>query len=356
MIRAERCTHPCKPTSLFRITQGTSDMHQPDVPEQCIHGFRTGWSRADSQPGLASTTVPKSHWRECRRMTMVHGRTFYFASQILPTTKKRAIHSTYAFCRVADDLVDREPELGKDLVMARLAAWEDQLEHPVDSIAIAYACTREHYDIPLQPNRDLFTGVRMDLTQNVFLTWEALREYCYCVAGTIGLITAPILGVRTGDALPHAVDLGIAMQLTNILRDVAEDAALGRLYLPLEDLAAFGVERESIFAGEPTGDFAGLMRFEIARARSLYESAGQGYAAIDFVGQFATLASGHLYGKILHQIEALDYDVFRERAHVSTLHKIREVPYILRSLTRVQRQSRRQAFRSSCAPPQDADV
>lgn len=269
-------------------------------------------------------------------MTMIHGRTFYFASQLLPCARKRAIHSAYAFCRVADDLVDREPELGTDFVMTRLAAWEDQLEHPVDPIAIAYACTRERYNIPLQPNRDLFTGMRMDLIQHEYPTWDALREYCYCVAGTVGLITAPILGVRTRDALPYAVELGIAMQLTNILRDVAEDAMLGRLYLPLEDLVAFGVDRESIFAGTPTGDFAGLMRFEIDRARSSYESALQGYASLDFVGQFATLASGHLYGKILGQIEALDYDVFRARAHVSTLHKVREVPYIVRSLAKIQ--------------------
>jgi len=269
-------------------------------------------------------------------MTMLHGRTFYFASQILPAAKKRAIHSAYAYCRVADDLVDREQELGTEVVLARLAVWEDQLEHPVDPVAIAYASTRDRYDIPMRPNRDLFTGVRMDLTQAEYPTWDALREYCYCVAGTVGLITAPILGARSDDALPYAVELGIAMQLTNILRDVAEDARLGRLYLPLEDLAAFGVDRASIVAGAPTGDFAGLMRFEIDRARSFYESALTGYASLDVVGQFATVASAHLYGKILGQIEALEYDVFRERAHVSTLHKVREVPYIVRSLAQIQ--------------------
>lgn len=267
---------------------------------------------------------------------MIHGRTFYFASQMLPAAKKRAIHSAYAFCRVADDLVDRHQELGTELVMTRLASWEDQLDHPVDPVAIAYASTRDRYGIPMQPNQDLFTGVRMDLTEREYPTWEALREYCYCVAGTVGLITAPILGARSEDALPYAVELGIAMQLTNILRDVAEDARLGRLYLPLEDLATFGVDRASIFAGAPTGDFTGLMRFEIERARWFYESALAGYASLDLVAQFATLASAHLYGKILGQIEALEYDVFRERAHVSTFHKVREMPYIVRSLARIQ--------------------
>ena len=291
---------------------------------------------ADSTPRPTLSSVQRSHWEACRRLTMIHGRTFYFASQMLPAAKKRAIHSAYAFCRVADDLVDREQELGVERVMTRLAAWEDQLEHPVDPVAIAYASTRDRYGIPLQPNRDLFTGVRMDLTHCEYATWEALREYCYCVAGTVGLITAPILGARSEDALPYAVELGIAMQLTNILRDVAEDARLGRLYLPLEDLDAFGVDRASILAGAPTGDFTGLMRFEIERARVFYESALAGYASLDLVGQVATLASAHLYGKILGQIEALEYDVFKQRAHVSTFHKVREMPYIMRTLARIQ--------------------
>ena len=293
---------------------------------------------APANPPILPTlsAVQRSHWEACRRLTMIHGRTFYFASQMLPAAKKRAIHSAYAFCRVADDLVDHEQELGTERAMTRLAAWEDQLEHPVDPVAIAYASTRDRYGIPMQPNRDLFTGVRMDLTHCEYPTWEALREYCYCVAGTVGLITAPILGARSEDALPYAVELGIAMQLTNILRDVAEDARLGRLYLPLEDLAAFGVDRASIFAGAPNGDFTGLMRFEIDRARGFYESALAGYASLDLVGQFATLASAHLYGKILGQIEALEYDVFKQRAHVSTFHKVREMPYIMRSLARIQ--------------------
>lgn len=318
-------------------------MLHPDVPRPPanvtsgpISGHSVTGESANSEVRPALAEVPRSYWEACRRLTMIHGRTFYFASQMLPASKKRAIQSAYAYCRVADDLVDRAPELGTELVMTRLARWEQQLEHPLDPVAIAYASTRDHYGIPIQPNRDLFDGVRMDLTQREYPTWEALREYCYRVAGTVGLITAPILGARSEDALPYAVELGIAMQLTNILRDVAEDARLGRLYLPLEDLAAFGVDRASIFAGAPSGDFTGLMRFEIERARQLYESALAGYASLDLVGQFATLASAHLYGKILGQIEALEYDVFSERAHVSTFHKVREMPYIVRSVARIQ--------------------
>ncbi len=132
----------------------------------------------DLTPRPTLAMVPRSHWEACRRLTMIHGRTFYFASQMLPAPKKRAIHSAYAFCRVADDLVDREPELGAEVVTDRLASWEEQLEHPVDPVAVAYASTRDRYGIPLQPNRDLFTGVRMDLTPREYPTWDALREYC----------------------------------------------------------------------------------------------------------------------------------------------------------------------------------
>ena len=112
-------------------------MLQPDAPDQPIQPLPVEWPHVEPLARWPSTTVPRSHWRECRRMTMIHGRTFYFASQLLPCAKKRAIHSAYAFCRVADDLVDRETELGTDDVMTRLGAWEDQLEHPVDPIAVA---------------------------------------------------------------------------------------------------------------------------------------------------------------------------------------------------------------------------
>lgn len=272
-------------------------------------------------------------------MTRSHGRTFYFASQLLPPAKRRAIHSAYAYCRVADDLVDASDVLGADLVEEKLAAWESQLDTPLDPIALAYAHTRHHYGIPTTPTYDLFAGMRMDLYPRMYGTWDELREYCYRVAGTVGLISAPILGLRSPSALPHAIDLGIAMQLTNILRDVAEDAALGRLYLPLEDLRIFTVDPESILAGSPTGDFRGLIEFEIARARRYYDAAREGIHQLDLSGQFTTLASSHLYGKILHQIEGQHHDVFAQRAYVPTSRKLREMPVIFAALIRMRLQT-----------------
>ena len=274
----------------------------------------------------------------CTSVTRSHGRTFYFASQLLPQVKRRAIHSAYAFCRIADDLVDASDVLGADLVEEQLAAWESQLETPLDPVAVAYAHTRHRYDIPAAPTYDLFAGMRMDLYPRMYESWDDLRVYCYRVAGTVGLISAPILGLRSPSALPHAIDLGIAMQLTNILRDVAEDAMLGRVYLPLDDLQVFGIDPESIMAGMPNGDFSGLMEFEIARARGYYESAREGIRELDLAGQLTTLASSHLYGRILHEIEEQRYDVFARRAFVPTSRKVREMPVIFAALVRMRMQ------------------
>lgn len=274
----------------------------------------------------------------CSDVTRSHGRTFYFASQLLPPVKRRAIHSAYAFCRVADDLVDRSDVLGADLVEEQLTAWESQLDTPLDPIALAYAHTRDRYDIPARPTYDLFAGMRMDLYPRMYETWDELWDYCYRVAGTVGLISAPILGLRSTSALPYAVDLGVAMQLTNILRDVAEDAALGRIYLPLDDLRRFGVDPEAILAGCPNGDFSGLIAFEIDRARAYYDSAREGIQDLDLAGQFTTLASSHLYSKILHQIEGQEYDVFLRRAFVPTSRKLREMPTVFATLLRMRMQ------------------
>ncbi len=280
--------------------------------------------------GRTLRRVPQaSDWDVCARMMSHHGRTFAFASRFLPPTKRRATQSAYAFCRIGDDLVDRA-SAGESAtaIAAALDDWEHQIDHPTHPVSIAFAAAREYYGIPEQPVRDLFTGFRMDLNPQWFSAREELDDYCYYVAGVVGLIIAPILGCKSEPALLHAVELGTAMQLTNILRDVAEDALADRLYLPLEDLAEFGVDPDSILDGRPNGDFRGLMRFEIGRARGFYASARKGVPALDLAGQLTTLASGHLYAHILNCIEEQDYDVFSGRAHVSTARKLRALPVV----------------------------
>lgn len=278
---------------------------------------------------------PAPDWRRCRDVVRTHGRTFYFGSQLLTLDRRRAIHAAYAYCRIADDIVDRAPASGFSLAERALLAWEAELDRPRDPVAIAFATARRQYDIPLQPVLDMLAGLRMDLAPRRFATWDELRLYCYRVAGTIGLIAAPIFGCQDEASMPRAVDLGIAMQLTNILRDVAEDGRMGRLYLPLEDLATYGCDPDALVAGRVSGDVAGLMQFEIGRARELYASSRPGICALSPAGRLTTVAISHLYAKILNRIEESDYDVFGPRAYVPTPHKIQAMPLVAREFVRL---------------------
>ncbi len=277
----------------------------------------------------------RSDWAACLDVVREHGRTFYFASRFLPSDRCRAIYAAYAFCRVADDIVDRAPATGLAAAARALDLWEAELSTPTHPIAVAFAATRARYGVPTQAAADLLAGVRMDLAPRRYACWDDLAIYCYRVAGTVGLVAAPILGCRDEAVLPRAVDLGIAMQLTNILRDVAEDARMGRLYLPLDELAAFGCDPEAILAGRPNGRFAELLAFEITRARALYDSGRAGVHALCPAGQLTALASAHLYGKILHRIEEQGYDVFAARAYVPTCRKLRAMPSVAAAFLRL---------------------
>lgn len=290
---------------------------------------------APDASGVQPGSLPPPDWDHCRTVVRTHGRTFYFASQFLPRERRRAIHATYAYCRIADDIVDRAPTTGLAAAAAALDAWEAELDAPRDPVAVAFAAARAAYGVPVAPAHDLVAGVRMDLVPRRYETWDDLRVYCYRVAGTVGLLAAPILGCADASALPRAVDLGIAMQLTNILRDVAEDARMGRLYLPLEDLATFGCDLEAILAGRPSGRFASLMAFEIERARALYAAARTGVPALCPAGRLATLASAHLYGHILGRIEEQGYDVFAGRAYVPTRRKLGAMPTVAAAFVRL---------------------
>ena len=242
--------------------------------------------------------------------------------------RRRAIHAIYSYCRIADDIVDRAGMVGDEITLAALDAWEAQIERPWHPVAVSFAETRATYGIPSQPAHDLLQGVRSDLEPVHFETWSALREYCYQVAGTVGLLTAPVLGCENERALPAAVDLGIAMQMTNIIRDVGEDIGLGRIYLPDEDLDQFGVDRSALENGVATGDFDGLIAFEIARARGYYESGLRGVPALSVFGQLAVLTSARLYGSILDRVEDQGFDVLSRRAYVPTFRKFTAMPLV----------------------------
>lgn len=258
---------------------------------------------------------------------------FYFASFLLFGARRRAAFALYAFCRRLDDLVDlgSGADLPFRLRQARarirslfgapaLAAPREDIERLEHA---ALADTVQRFAIPEAPLQELVSGMEMDLTRSRYETYEELDLYCHRVAGTVGLMLAPVLGCDREWALGPAADLGKAMQLTNILRDVREDLERGRIYLPLEELRAFGLTEEDLARGVVDGRWRAFMRFQIARARALYRRAEEGLPALSAFGarRMVRLMAA-VYGDLLRVIEDRDYDVFSSRAYVTGERKL----------------------------------
>lgn len=280
-----------------------------------------------SQPIQDSKLLEESY-AHCHSVTALHSRSFHLASALLPAPKRQAARALYAFCRVTDDLVDRS----SGDVEANLRGWRQQVStwHPPadDLVAVAWADTRARYHIPQRYVEQLIEGVARDLHQSRYDTFEDLTTYCYGVASTVGLMSMHITGFAGPEAIPYAVKLGVALQLTNILRDVGEDWQAGRVYLPQEDLAAFNLSEADLAAGRIDERWRAFMRFQIARTRRLYAEAQPGIALLNPDGRFAIAAAAGLYSAILDDIEAHDFDVFGRRAHVSGWGKLRRLPGI----------------------------
>ncbi|HEY7086801.1 MAG TPA: phytoene/squalene synthase family protein [Tepidisphaeraceae bacterium] len=295
----------------------------------------------------------------CRR----HARTFYFASAFLPAQKRQASYAVYAFCRMMDDAIDQndssieshnqspgtaipglEPGAccSSSPLDARLALfrarldeiYESRLDLPLPEFRTesqhalhAFSLTVHRYEIPKQYFLDLAEGCRMDLVVSRYATWNSLEKYCYHVAGVVGLIMSCIFGLQHSDAKHHAVTMGNAMQLTNILRDVKEDWDRGRVYLPLEDLARFRYSERDIEQGVVNENFRELMRFEIARARKLFHDGSDGLCWLAGDGSRLTAsAMAVVYAGILDAIEQQRFDVFSRRAHLSLGQKLARLP------------------------------
>ena len=263
----------------------------------------------------------------CAQVTRASSRTFYLASRLLPGRKRRAARALYAFCRATDDMIDQAAHAGD--ARRLLDDWRERVArppNPYDPIPLAWADTKARYRIPRGYEAQLIEGIARDLRQRRYATFAELAEYCYGVASTVGLMVMHIVDFRSEDALPYAVRLGIALQLTNILRDVAVDWRVGRLYLPLDELAAFGVCEADVAGGVVDERWRAFMRYQIARARALYAEAEPGIALLNAEGRFAIGAAASLYRAILEDIEAHDYDVFRRRAHIGGWGKLRRMP------------------------------
>lgn len=275
------------------------------------------------------TASLKRAYDYCESLIAVHSKSFLLASAFLPVEKRRAVRALYAFCRVTDDIVDR----GQGDCQGKLEQWRQILvSHPPhdDLVAIAWADARLRYQVPVRYTEQLIEGVARDLTPSRYQTFADLAAYCYGVASTVGLMSMHVIGHAGTHAIPYAIKLGVALQLTNILRDVGEDWRAGRLYLPQEDLALFGLDEADIARGQVTEAWRAFMRYQVARNRLLYSEAAPGIALIDRDGRFAIAAAAELYQGILYDIEAHDYDVFSRRAFVTKWGKLRRLPGIWR--------------------------
>lgn len=271
----------------------------------------------------------------CAEITRQHSRTFYLASGLLPLEKRRAARALYAFCRVTDNLVDETGVPGRITNEDRRAALETWRQiirdpHPPadQPVALAWADARARFGIPTGYAEQLIDGVARDLDKTRYASFDELAAYAYGVASTVGLMAMHIIGFAGEHALPYAVKLGVALQLTNILRDVGEDWRAGRVYLPQDELAAFGLTEDDIAIGRTDRRWRAFMQFQIARNRRLYVEGLPGVALLNPEGRFAITAAADLYQAILCDIEAHDHNVFNRRAHVGTAGKARRLPRI----------------------------
>jgi 15-cis-phytoene synthase len=271
-------------------------------------------------------------YQACAALTAEYSRSFHLASSLLPGPKRRAVRALYAFCRVTDDIIDQPAPDRKE----RLAIWRQRVLSPAagetDPVTLAWTDARLRYRIPVRYAEQLIDGVGRDLVQIRYQTFADLAAYCYGVASTVGLMSMHIVGFAGPQAIPYAIKLGVALQVTNILRDVAEDWRAGRFYLPQADLAHFDLSEAEIAKATATGvvteRWRDFMRYQIERNRRLYQEALPGIQLLATDGRFAIAAAADLYSAILTDIEANDYNVFTRRAHISTWKKLCRLPFI----------------------------
>ncbi len=304
-------------------------------------------------PTESSALVVRGY-KQAEQVCRHHAKSFYFASFMLFGMRRKAAFALYAFCRRLDDMVDvadgasqgAVPEgLAERLARARRRVADVYCELPEladprmpppseragggddgpwdpAEFAALVDCIRR-YHIPEQPMQELISGMEMDLTKRRYESWEELELYCYRVAGVVGLMMAPMLGCKEAWALGPAADLGRAMQLTNILRDVQEDLERDRIYLPADELRSFGLGEEDLRRGVVDDRWRAFMRYQIERARAYYARAATGVPALGGFGcQRMVKLMGGTYGDILRVIEERDYDVFSGRAFVPARRKL----------------------------------
>mgnify|MGYP000641550803 FL=1 len=279
----------------------------------------------------------------CRKETQQWAKTFYLGTLLLPYEKRRAIWAIYVWCRRTDELMDSSEALKKseEELSDSLNSWEENTKNIFKGIVktdldAVLADTLEKYPQNIDPYLDMIAGQRMDLTKFRYKNFDELKLYCYRVAGTVGLMTQNVMGIdafyeaaswiEVPDISEAAIALGIANQLTNILRDVGEDRQRGRIYIPQDEIKNFGYSEEELMLGKINPQWKNLMAFQLNRAREWFKSSEEGIKWLSADARWPVWTSLRLYRKILNSIENLDYDVFNNRAYVNKTIKAFEIP------------------------------
>ena len=275
----------------------------------------------------------RASYRECKRLNAEHGKTYYLATLLLPKAKRPHVHALYGFARYADEIVD---DLSSTLTPREkaewLREWSDQLLSDIqagkssDHIGRALVDTVRRFEIPIEHFSAFLRSMAMDITITEYSDFDALYEYVYGSAAVIGLQMVPILGVLPGEekrALAAAEKLGVAFQLANFIRDVSEDLDRGRIYLPLNELARFGVDREMLERRVLTGEIVEALKFQIERVRELQREANIGIRYLHPTARPCIEAASELYCGIVDEVEALNYQIFTARAKTSNLRRVK---------------------------------
>lgn len=287
----------------------------------------------------------QASYAECKRLNSLHGKTYYLATLLLPERKRPYVHALYGFARYADEIVDDlASTLSPQEKADALRTWSSGVLADLksgrssDHIGRALVDTVQTFNIPHQHFVDFLHSMEMDLTITQYQTFNDLHEYVYGSAAVIGLEMVPILGYSDERAFDAAQKLGIAFQLANFIRDVAEDLDRGRVYLPLQELAEQGVNREVLEKRELTPEIIAALKFQIARVRSLQAEANEGIKYLDKESRPCIRAASELYCGIVDEVEAIGYDIFNKRAKTSTARraKVAGIAYVQAIAARIR--------------------
>ncbi|KAL1557449.1 platinum sensitivity [Salvia divinorum] len=333
-IPKTRKKHSISQTELISV-HGTAstDLFVHEIVERQTRKAETTALHLCQNPSFHPVFFEEAYGR-CRDLCAEYAKTFYLGTQLMTEERQKAIWAIYVWCRRTDELVDG-PNAAH--LSSTLDRWEERLDdifngRPYDMLDAALTDTLVKFPLDIKPFKDMIEGMRMDTRKNRYANFEELYMYCYCVAGTVGLMSVPVMGIAPESLLSDhriynaALCLGIGNQLTNILRDVGEDASRGRVYLPQDELAEFGLSDKDVFSRKVTDGWREFMKEQITRARFYFDQAEEGATQLHEASRWPVWSALMLYRMILDSIESNGYDNLTKRAYVGRAKKLLALP------------------------------